>query len=205
MSPPEPALKLSDRKREAIVEAAVAQFREQGFGGTSMDGIAAAAGVSKRTVYNHFPSKDELFAAILRQLWERSTALGEAPYDPQLALRPQLLALLRQKLDLMNDGSFLDLVRVAVAEMMHTPERAQAMVARLGEKEEGLAGWIRAAQAHGRLRTVDPAYAAHQLQGLLKAFAFWPQLAMGQAPLTPAEQQRVLDDSVDMFLGFYAT
>ena len=71
--------RLTDRKREAIIQAAIAEFRTNGFEVTSMDKIAATAGVSKRTVYNHFPSKDELFAAILRQLWERSTALGDRP------------------------------------------------------------------------------------------------------------------------------
>ena len=198
--------RLTDRKRDAIVVAAIAEFREHGFAGTSMDRIAAAAEVSKRTVYNHFPSKDELFAAILAQLWERSQGLAGVAYAPKQPLRAQLLELLGQKMQLLNDPSFIDLSRVAMAEMMHTPERAQDMVARLPEKEEGLATWVREAQRDGRLRAgVDPAYAAQQLQGLIKSFAFWPQLAMGQPPLDPARQAQVLADSVDLFLGFYAT
>lgn len=203
MSVPLPPSRLTDRKREAIVLAALDEFRQHGFAGTSMDRIAAAAEVSKRTVYNHFPSKDELFAAILGQLWERSQALSAPAYSAARPLREQLLELLGLKLRLLNDTRFLDLVRVVFAEMMHTPERAQDMVARLGEKERGLPEWIAAAQADGRLRAVDPDYAAHQLQGLLKAFTFWPQLAMGQPPLPPDQQKQVLQDCVDMFLGFY--
>jgi len=197
--------RLTDRKREAIVLAASAEFREQGFSGTSMDRVAAAADVSKRTVYNHFPSKDELFEAILDHLWDRSHSLADVAYDAARPLRAQLLAVLEQKMELLNDASFIDLSRVAIAEMMHTPGRAQAMVARLSEKEEGLPRWVRAAQQDGALRAgVDPQYAAHQLHGMVKSFAFWPQLAMGQAPLTAAEQQQVLGDAVDMFLAFYA-
>lgn len=204
MNPPDrPRSRLTDRKREAIVQAAMAEFREHGFAGTSMDRVAAAAAVSKRTVYNHFPSKDELFIAILWQLWERSQCLAGVPYDGQRPLREQLLELLEQKMRLLNDRSFIDLTRVALAEMMHTPERAQALVARLSEKEEGLAGWIRAAQLDGRLRAADPHYAAHQLQGMLKAFAFWPQLTLGQPPLTAEAQRQLLADCLDMFLGFY--
>lgn len=75
-------LKLTDRKRQAIVEAAIAEFRSSGFESTSMDKIAATAGVSKRTVYNHFPSKDELFAQILHELWNSSASQAEQPYDP---------------------------------------------------------------------------------------------------------------------------
>lgn len=204
-APTAPPTRLTDRKRDAIVQAAIAEFREHGFSGTSMDRVAAAADVSKRTVYNHFPSKDELFEAILDHLWDRSHSLADVAYDAARPLRTQLLAVLEQKMELLNDASFIDLSRVAIAEMMHMPERAQAMVARLSEKEEGLPRWIRAAQQDGALRAgVDPEYAAHQLHGMVKSFAFWPQLAMGQAPLTTAEQQQVLGDAVDMFLGFYA-
>ena len=201
----QPTPRLTDRKRDAIVQAAIGEFREHGFNGTSMDRVAAAADVSKRTVYNHFPSKDELFEAILDHLWDRSHSLPDVAYDAARPLRAQLLAVLEQKMELLNDASFIDLSRVAIAEMMHTPERAQAMVARLSEKEEGLPRWVRAAQQDGALRAgVDPQYAAHQLHGMVKSFAFWPQLAMGQAPLTAAEQQQVLGDAVDMFLAFYA-
>jgi TetR/AcrR family transcriptional regulator of autoinduction and epiphytic fitness len=49
--------RLTDRKREAIIQAAIAEFRANGFDITSMDKIAATAGVSKRTVYNHFPAR----------------------------------------------------------------------------------------------------------------------------------------------------
>ncbi len=204
-APTVPPTRLTDRKRDAIVQAAIAEFREHGFSGTSMGRVAAAADVSKRTVYNHFPSKEELFEAILWRLWDRSHAEADIAYDAQRPLRAQLLAVLEQKMELLNDTSFIDLSRVAIAEMMHTPERAQAMVARLSEKEEGLPRWIRAAQQDGALRAgVDPQYAAHQLHGMVKSFAFWPQLAMGRAPLTAAEQQQVLGDAVDMFLGFYA-
>ena len=87
--------RLTDRKREAIIQAAIAEFRANGFEITSMDKIAATAGVSKRTVYNHFPSKEELFAEILNQLWARVTGEQEAvTYRPDQPLREQLRPLL---------------------------------------------------------------------------------------------------------------
>jgi len=55
----------SELKREAIIEAARRAFEEFGVQGTSMDKLAEMAGVSKRTVYNHFASKEELYAAVL--------------------------------------------------------------------------------------------------------------------------------------------
>jgi len=196
--------RLTDRKREAIVRAAVEEFRSAGYEATSMDRIAAVAGVSKRTVYNHFPSKEELFALILEELWQSSVASVELPYCADQPLDVQLLQLLRQKLDLLGDANFIDLARVAMAEIIHSPERAQAIVCRMGEKESGVSAWIRAAIADGRLREIDPEFAGHQLQGLVKSFAFWPQVTMGQAPLAQAERTRVAESAVAMFLGFYA-
>lgn len=197
--------RLTDRKRAAILAAAVTEFRSFGFAATSMDRIAATAEVSKRTVYNHFASKDDLFTAILLQLWEASQDLDAPDYAPAQPLRPQLLGFAARKMRLMADESFIDLSRVAIAELVHAPERARAMMERLAEKEEGLTAWMRAAQADGRLRTLpSPAEAAHQLQGMLKAFAFWPQVAMGQAPLAPEAQQRLMEECVDMFLALNA-
>lgn len=197
-------LKLTDRKRQAIVDAAIAEFRASGFESTSMDKIAATAGVSKRTVYNHFPSKDELFAQILDQLWCRTSALKETPYLPDVPLRQQLLEILWKKMELLQDGYFLDLARVAIAEAIHSPERGHEMVARLSSKEEAATLWLRAAQADGKLRDADPVLASHMLQGQLKAFAFWPQVTMNQPPLDKATQQQVIETTVDMFLAYYA-
>lgn len=199
-----PSLRLTDRKRQAIVDAAVAEFRSNGFDATSMDKIAATAGVSKRTVYNHFPSKDDLFAHILQQLWDSSAALQAFRYRPELPLRTQLLELMGQKMALLRDAYFLDLARVAIAEGIHRPERAQQMVARLADKEEGVTGWLRAALTDGKLKPMDPVFASHQLQGQLKCFAFWPQVTMGQPPLDAAAEAAVVGTAVDMFLAYYA-
>ena len=205
ISKPSPApQRLTDRKRLAILQAAIDEFRGNGFEATSMDRIAATAGVSKRTVYNHFPSKDALFAEILLQLWEKSTALIDLAYRPDRPLREQLLELLRQKLRMLDDANFIDLARVAIAETIHSPERAQSMVARMSGKEEGVTIWIRAALADGRLKPLDPVFAANQIQGLVKSFAFWPQITLGAPPLSKDMQEQVAASAVDMFLGCYA-
>ncbi|SCW58548.1 TetR/AcrR family transcriptional regulator [Pseudomonas sp. NFACC05-1] len=195
--------RLTERKREAILQAAIAEFRSSGFEITSMDKIAATAGVSKRTVYNHFPSKEELFAEILNRLWNSITAEQDMPYSPRKPLREQLQTLLQAKLHMLADENFLDLARIAIAATIHSPERARDMVSRMGQREEGLTAWIRQAQADGRLKAVEPAFAAQQMHGLLKTFAFWPQVSMGQPSLTQEEQTQVIESALDMFLSRY--
>lgn len=197
------APRLTDRKRNAIIDAAAAQFRAHGFEATSMDKIAAVAEVSKRTVYNHFPSKEELFAETIMQLFERSAASQDLAYRSDIGLREQLTELVRLKLRTLEDRDFLDLARVAISEAIHAPERALPVFARLNEREEGVTAWIRAAQLDGRLKPGDPVFAATLLQGQIKAFAFWPQVAMGAAPLGADQQAPVVEAAVEMFLSYF--
>jgi AcrR family transcriptional regulator len=57
----------SEETRRRIADAAYESFWRQGFRRTSIDGIAARAGVTKRTVYAYFRSKDDLLAAVLQR------------------------------------------------------------------------------------------------------------------------------------------
>ena len=86
----EQAKKLTEIKREQIVEAAVAEFKANGYRATSMDSIAATAQVSKRTVYNHFESKEQLFQVITQELFDRAIQVSEHPYNPDVPVRTQL-------------------------------------------------------------------------------------------------------------------
>lgn len=196
--------RLTDRKREAIVQAAIAEFRANGFDATSVDKVAARAEVSKRTLYNHFPSKEELFAETLRALWQSSVTPADAPYRAETPLREQLINLLMQKMATLADDNFLALSRVAIAAFIHSPERAQDMVNRLDQKEGGLVGWIRAAHKGGRLKVGDPAVAAQQLESIVKGAAFWPQVTLGQPPLSLREQRKVVGAAADFFLSHYS-
>lgn len=196
--------RLTDRKRSAILAAAAEQFRVHGYEAASMDAIAALAEVSKRTVYNHFTSKEELFAETVMQMFESSAGELELGYRPERSLRAQLVELMALKMRTLADPEFIALARVAIGEAIHAPERTLPILARLGEREEGVTAWIRAAQADGKLKAGDPSFAATLLQGQIKTFAFWPQIAMGAAPLAPQEQERVIDAAVSMFLSYFA-
>ncbi|MES2048001.1 MAG: TetR/AcrR family transcriptional regulator [Pseudomonadota bacterium] len=193
----------TERKRVAILQAAILEFRNNGFEATSMDKIAATAEVSKRTVYNHFPSKDELFSAILLQLWQTATTQVALQYDSTASLQTQLEDFLSRKMRMLCDPNFLDLARVAVAATIHTPDRARDMVDKLKQSEQGIVTWIKAAQQNKRLKKADPLLMGDMLMGQLKALAFWPQVAMGQQILPVDQQQILIRTCVALFLNFY--
>jgi AcrR family transcriptional regulator len=62
-------------RREAIVHAAAEVFAHAGYAATSVDDIAAAAGITKLIVYRHFDAKETLYRAVLEQVFERQVEL----------------------------------------------------------------------------------------------------------------------------------
>lgn len=78
-------------KRAAILASAKALFISNAFAGTSMDAIAADAGVSKLTVYSHFGDKDNLFREVIRSRIQDLLPEETYRFDPALDIREILL------------------------------------------------------------------------------------------------------------------
>jgi AcrR family transcriptional regulator len=62
-------------KRDSIVDAAALVFCREGFAGANIDLVAAEAGVSRQTIYNHHGDKESLFVAVVREITTRSNAM----------------------------------------------------------------------------------------------------------------------------------
>ncbi|WP_417224126.1 TetR/AcrR family transcriptional regulator [Amphritea sp.] len=192
-----------ERKQAAILAAAISEFQEKGFQGSSMDAISLRAKVSKRTVYNHFENKEALFQVMVQQLFELSAEQQDYRYYADQSLKQQLSTIAERKIKLFNDPHMNNLVRVIFSECIHSPTLVQDALQKFQQQELGLESWISAAIADNRLKKVDPHYASEQFMGLIKSVTFWPQLLMNQ-PLPEAQQcQKIIDDSVSMFLNFY--
>lgn len=198
------ATRLTDRKRDDILKAALSEFEINGFKDTSMDRIAERAQVSKRTVYNHFASKDQLFDAIAAELMERVLHVSQRCYEPDQPLDIQLRAIGAQVLEMQASQCFVTLAKVTLGELIRSPELAKKTYELMRQRDSGLVTWIREATNDGRLQVDDAVWAADQFLGLLKSFALWPQLLGGQAPPGARARQHILDTTVAMFLGRYA-
>ncbi|NQZ12181.1 MAG: TetR/AcrR family transcriptional regulator [Algicola sp.] len=194
----------SSKKRDAIINAAISEFKLNGYEATSMDQISMVAEVSKRTVYNHFASKELLFDAIVMQMMAFVSTSVCVTYDGEKALAAQLTDFAEQEVALLSNPSFFDLAKVCMAEAMHNPERINKALTQLEGRDGDLASWISAATADGRLNVSDVQFAATQFFALLKAFCFWPQMVHGQAFPDEVSQRSVIDSAVGMFLGCYA-
>ncbi|CAM5713985.1 TetR/AcrR family transcriptional regulator OS=Streptomyces alboniger OX=132473 GN=CP975_00690 PE=4 SV=1 [Streptomyces alboniger] len=83
--------------RERILKAATELFTAQGINATGMDQLSTVAEVSKRTLYTHFPSKDELVGAYLQSLVDPLLPVHPSPDRPTPNPREQLLAIFDRK------------------------------------------------------------------------------------------------------------
>ncbi|WP_168427296.1 TetR/AcrR family transcriptional regulator [Candidatus Colwellia aromaticivorans] len=199
----EKALTLTEQKRLDILVAAQEEFKEKGFLGASMDSLAKRAEVSKRTVYNHFPSKEDLFHNIVKQLCDSFSQAVNIEYQSSIPLDEQLHIAAMNELKLLGSECFLDLNRITLAEFIRSPELSSSTLEHLGQQKNGLHNWINDAIKDGRLKAVDANYATQQFLGLIKANAFWPQLLRKQDFPSSEQQQTIADDAVLMFLARY--
>jgi TetR/AcrR family transcriptional repressor of mexJK operon len=112
-------------KRAAILAAAKRLFPLYGFEGTSMDTIAAEAGVSKLTVYSHFNDKETLFVAAIRARCEDQ--MPDELFDVNTAgpVRGQLEAIARAFLRLITSPEAISLHRLLTASAGTTPKLSQ--------------------------------------------------------------------------------
>jgi TetR/AcrR family transcriptional regulator len=100
MSPAEDAVA---QRREQLLDAALRTFARYGFRRTAMDDIAAEAGVSRPSLYQHFTGKEDVFRALSRRLHDQAlTASGVAARGGG-PLAERLRAVLAPKLDLVLD------------------------------------------------------------------------------------------------------
>lgn len=194
-------LKLTQRKHLDIIHAAIQEFQAKGYAGTSMDAIAARAGVSKRTVYNHFTSKEGLFQGVVLALWNEAVGTQVYDYRPDKPLADQLKAIAQREIDFLKAPSRCALARVIVAECIRSPELGKRIYQEVERSEAGIFIWIKQAVADGRLSAPDPVMAAYLFSSMIEGMAFWPLVVGGQPVLSEPKRGILVDTVVGMFLG----
>src|SRR5262245_4363737 len=73
--------RVKETTRGRLLNAAAHEFAHAGFERASVDTISIAAGYAKGTIYNYFPSKEELFLAVVEEASAQATATAPAPAD----------------------------------------------------------------------------------------------------------------------------
>ncbi|WP_163849562.1 TetR/AcrR family transcriptional regulator [Pseudooceanicola aestuarii] len=195
-------MKLTDKKRKDILDAAILEFREQGFPAARVNRIAELAEVSKRTLYKHFESKEVLFTAITDILLEEIAAMPKLRFQPDQPMRGQLIAAVRGYVEHLTGEHYLGLNRLVLSELLRDLDLAQAFFAKAALQDGPISDLIGEAMQAGAMRRAEPAFAAGQLLSMVKHFLMWPEFLLGEKADVNAEA--IIADCVDMFLAHYA-
>jgi len=195
----------SERKRQAIAGAALALFARDGYERTTVDAIAAQAGVSKRTVYSHYGDKEQLFMLVVRDTYELMRERFAEAADTTL----------RDTDDV--EKSLVSCLREVVRAVTQTPERARLVRLVMAElpRFPALAGlWqgrgltpllaapIARLAAAGLLTADDPMEAAGHLSALTLG-QINNHSMMGTVAVSEAEADRIITSGVRVFLCAY--
>lgn len=155
------------RRRQAIVEIAARSFLDHGYSGTSMSGIATDLGGSKSTLWCYFPSKEDLFAAVLDDATcaFREQLAGVLSLDGPLA--ETLLAFCRRFISKVTSPEGCGLHRLVVAESGRFPEIGRIFASRVPEPvRQMLARYFDSQMAADTMSHDDPTRAAQALTNL---------------------------------------
>jgi AcrR family transcriptional regulator len=191
------------RKRSQILESARRVFFADGFGAATIDKIASDSTVSKATIYKYFESKQEIFAALMREGTDGSRLIP--PFD--WSALPPTETLTRIGVGIVHrmlDPESMQMFRLMVAESARFPELGAAF-----EKEGPRRGqklietYLAALAADGILEIDDAKLAAGQFVGLCQAGIFMRAQLTKYSPSEP-EIERVVASGVTVFLRGYA-
>lgn len=194
-------------KRAQIIEGARAVFASQGFDAASMSEIAAAAAVSKGTLYVYFADKEHLFVALIEQEREAQKQGMYAALDDDPDLAHALQAFGQRLTRLLTSDFALSAHRIVLGVAERMPDVGREFYERGPQQGASrLAEFLRSYRDAGRLALDDPELAAAQFLDLCQSTLLRPRLFNAERnPPSEAEIETVVREAVVMFLARYAT
>ena len=177
-----------------MLDAATNLFLRDGYGTTSLEAVAAAAGVSKRTLYARFSGKAALLQMVVARLITNWLPAFDAEIGQGSGLRDTLLGSARVMLATALTPQALGLYRLIIAEIGRFPELALVM------RDAGAAaGTDRLANVMAAAGITDPIWAAEQFMALVLSVPQRRGLGLGP-PLDTTGQEAWAKRAVDLFL-----
>lgn len=201
----------SARKHRAILDAGRELFLRNGYSGTSMDDIAAAASVSKQTVYQHFGDKRRMFVQILTGdmgVADAGIAVLAAAIPGSDDIETDLRAFARAYICAVMQPHLMRLRRVVIGEAERFPELAAAWYSRGPvQAYEMFTDWFQLLNRRGLLGAADPVLAAQHFNWLILSIPLNQAMAQPITDTVIAEKElhRYADEGVRVFLAAYGT
>jgi len=180
-------------KRNAVLQAALGLFSRYGLHGTSVDQVAARAGVSKSNLLYYFANKEELYVCVLRDLlevWLAPLRAFSAEQDPQQVIADYIRAKLAVSRD-SPDASRLFCLEIIQGAPLLRDELDRELRELVTTKSAVIQAWVDA----GRLAPVDPQHLLFMLWATTQHyadFAVQVQALTGQTLANPEFFERTV-------------
>jgi TetR/AcrR family transcriptional regulator, regulator of autoinduction and epiphytic fitness len=189
---------IGNEKFEQILKGAMQEFLARGYAGTSMEKVAAAAGVSKPTVYSYFKDKEELFQVLIEILAKKK--FGSIFINELLDGKPEIVLRNIAEVTFKNfeeDEEFTCFMRTIVGESGRFPELAKLCVVNLFKPI--LEAIDRYLAIHPELNISDPEAAALLFMSTLAHYHIMQNVLYGKEVM-PIERSRVVDNLMEFML-----
>ena len=187
-------------KRKAIIEGAIKVFTKNGFDASSMDHIAEVAGVSKRTIYNHFPSKETLFQAIVADFLKQRDEIKPIRYASDLSLEEQLKEFAGAELFLINDPVRRGLSKLFTSVFLMDIDLGKKTRSQF-EPHRAFIIWLNSAKEDQKLNFQSPELAARVFYGMVEGCLTYPALFSDGESLKYIDP--LLNELISAFLACY--
>lgn len=190
--------------RSVMIEAAAKLFAERGFDATSMDALAAAAGVTKPTLYRYFDNKEALFAAALQSLLEQLPSPEAMILKQPGTLRDRLTAIAYEALRLGTGSLMTSLHRMLSLPMQSASYRAERFWdSNLQPYHDAMQRLLAAEREAGALHVADVAAAASHFFSIIAGEPMVRLFLTGDASMPEHDVDQHVHTAVDAFLRAY--
>ncbi|MGD0750587.1 MAG: TetR/AcrR family transcriptional regulator [Anaerolineales bacterium] len=193
-------VKITEDRREQIMEAALKVFAKKGFAGASNKDIAREAGITPGLIYHYFESKEALLKAIM----DDSSPQRIIRTNPEqiLALPPEqfLHLVVRQMLTVVEDAKYQQLLRIYLPEVIYHPETVPIGIANFEEGTRFVQGYLAAKMESGEFRKMDPGLVTRLVMGSVMNIALLRNILHDPLALQYSQEQ-IIESVVDLALN----
>ena len=193
-----------ERKRAAILAAAMDLFLVSGFSKTSMDAIAQRAAVTKQTIYAHFRNKDTLFEHIINELARKHAPPPDLFRDKKSSIESCLYEIGLAFLNMVSSKEGIAATQLVIAEAYHHQKLAQHYY-ESGSRRilELLGSYLSEENRRGTLKIPVPLSAASYFFAMLKGNYYIRILLNTKPKPSPGEKEAHVKECVAIFMRLF--
>jgi AcrR family transcriptional regulator len=192
--------KITKKRQGQILKAALDIFSRKGYTAATIPEIARAAGVAAGTIYIYYPSKRELFIAVVKNFIITTPLLDLIDKMPKGDVTEVLKNILQDRFDLIKNEVIARMPSL-MGEVLHDPELKKVWLKEflhpfLGRIEIG----YRMMTASGKFRQIEPAVAVRVMGGMIIGFMMLRVMEGDASPLNKVKQEEIAEDIVNLML-----